>query len=108
MNQLKFLPFVFVLLLGLTAVQAVEFDQDISSADQAAFDKILEPVTKVYNLIKYGASVLAVLVILFAGISYITAGSDPKKRDNAKNMIGYVIVGLLVIWAAPLVVSFIV
>jgi hypothetical protein len=38
----------------------------------------------------------------------MTAGSDPKKRDNAKAMTMYVLIGLAVIWAAPFVVSLIV
>ena len=63
---------------------------------------------KIYNFVKYSATVIAVLVLLFAGIVYMTAGNDPKKRDQAKNMAGYVIIGLILIWAAPIVVQFII
>jgi multisubunit Na+/H+ antiporter MnhB subunit len=38
----------------------------------------------------------------------MTSGSDPKKREDAKNMAMYVIIGLIVIWAAPLIVNWIV
>jgi len=88
-------------------VSAVDLDTEISDEDKATFDAILEPVMKVYNFVKYAASVLAVMVLLFAGISYMASGSDPKKRDGAKNMAMYVIIGLVVIWAAPLIVNFI-
>lgn len=108
MNMLgKILPFFICLFLMTTNAYAIDFDDDISSDDQATFDKILEPVMKVYNLVKYAASAIAVMVLLFAGITYMTSGSDPRKRDTAKNMTGYVIVGLFVIWAAPSVVNFI-
>ncbi len=95
-------------LMAVNLVTAVDFDQTISAEDKATFDKILEPVMKIYNLVKYIASVLAVVVLLFAGMTYMTSGSDPGKREKAKNMAMYVIIGLIVIWAAPLIVNFIV
>ena len=107
----KFLPFLICAVFFLSPVaHAVDFDdfnQEISEDDKDTFDKILEPVMKVYSLVKYGASVIAVLVLLFAGINYMTSGADPKKREHSKNMAMYVVVGLLVIWAAPTVVNFI-
>ena len=87
---------------------ALDFSGGVSGSDQATFDQILAPVMKVYNLVKYAASAIAVLVLLFAGITYMTSGSDPRKRDNAKNMATYVVIGLFVIWAAPMVVNFVI
>jgi len=86
---------------------AVDFDQEISPADQAKFDEILKPVMKIYNLVKYAATIIAALVLLFAAISFMTSGSDPRKRDVAKDMAMYVVIGLVVIWAAPLAVNYI-
>jgi type IV secretory pathway VirB2 component (pilin) len=103
--------FAFLAIALFTAmplVMAVDFSQGPSSADQQTFNQILEPVMKIYNLVKYVASVIAALALLFAGITYMMSGSDPKKRDNAKSMAMYVIIGLVVIWAAPLVVNLIV
>jgi type IV secretory pathway VirB2 component (pilin) len=103
------LGLMFLLLaVGLQLVSAVDFDEDISAEDKATFDEILDPIMKVYNLVKYAASVIAVVVLLFAGITYLTAGGNPGKREQAKNMIMYVVIGLVVIWAAPLIVDFIV
>ncbi len=99
---------IVLALMATTFVSAVEFNQTVSAQDKATFDKILEPVMKIYNLVKYAASVLAVVVLLFAGMTYMTSGSDPGKREKAKSMAMYVIIGLIVIWAAPLVVNFIV
>lgn len=102
---------VISLLLALTMVQlamAVDFNQSISAEDKATFDQILTPVMTIYNLVKYIASAIAGVVLLFAGISYMASGSDPKKRENSKQMAMYVIIGLIVIWAAPLIVQLIV
>lgn len=100
---------LFILtLLAIQFVVAVDFDAEVSEADKAKFDQMLEPVMKVYNLVKYVASVIAVVILLFAGITYMTSGADPGKREKAKNMAMYVVIGLFVIWAAPLVVNFII
>ncbi len=99
---------LFALLIALPIAAAADFNTQLSDADKATFDKILEPVMKIYNLVKYAASVIAVVIMLFSGVSYMISGSDPKKRESAKNMAMYVIIGLIVIWAAPLVVNFII
>jgi uncharacterized membrane protein len=96
--------FILLFLLIMPAVIAV----DISDSDKAQFDEILAPITKIYNLVKYAATAIAGLFLLFAGISYMVAGNDVKKRDDAKSMAGYVIIGLIVIWAAPFVINYLI
>lgn len=94
-------------IMAFPLVSADPFNQTISPEDQATFDHILEPVLKIYNLVKYVATFIAVIVLLLAGANYIMSGSDPQKREGAKSMVMYVLIGLVIIWAAPLVVSFI-
>jgi len=100
-RMLKVLPLAIFMLLVLTQVGMV------AAADESDFEQILKPLTTIYNLVKYAATVIAGLVMLFAGVTYISSGSDPGKREKAKNMVMYVIVGLIVIWAAPFVVDLI-
>lgn len=104
-----FFGLVFILTLIAAPIVMAAFDGGTPSADDiATFDEILEPVMKIYNLVKYSATVIAVVVLLFAGINYVTSGSNPAKREQSKNMTMYVVIGLIVIWAAPLLVNFIV
>ncbi len=98
----------FLSLIAIQFLSAASFDQEISDEDKETFDEILDPVMKIYNLVKYSATVLAVVVLLFAGVTYMTSGSNPAKREQAKNMVMYVVIGLIVIWIAPLIVNFIV
>jgi uncharacterized membrane protein len=105
----KTIAIIFLVLLTLpTIVLAVDFSQPISAEDKATFDGILEPVMKIYNFIKYAATAIAVLFLLFSGITFIMSGGDQAKREQAKAMATYIIVGLIVIWIAPLVVNFLV
>jgi hypothetical protein len=100
---------IFLLLLCLMpTVLAIDFDEELSDEDQETFDGILEPVMKIYNFIKYAATVLAVLFLVFAGIIFVTSGNDQAKREQAKSMALYVVIGLVIIWIAPLVVGFLV
>jgi len=77
----------------------------VSAADTATFDQILKPIQAIYDLVKYAVTIIAGLVLLFAGITYILSGADAGKREKAKNMVMYVIIGLAVIWAAPFIVK---
>ena len=99
---------LLIILLSMPMVLAADFDDEISEEDKETFDKILEPVMKIYNFIKYAASVLAVIFLVFAGITFITSGNDQAKREAAKAMGTYIIVGLIIIWVAPLVVNYLV
>jgi len=95
------LPIALLLFLSLLQLVLVSAD------DTATFDQILKPIQTIYDLVKYAVTIIAGLVLLFAGITYIMSGSDPGKREKAKNMVMYVIIGLAVIWAAPYIVKLI-
>ena len=88
--------------------QNANIDTTISTDEKAKFDSILTPVFKIYNFVKYIATVVAGIFLLYSGISYMGSGNDPRKRDQAKNIAAYVVIGLLVIWAAPMVVNLLV
>lgn len=107
-EMLSLAAMLLVLVSPMLVAAAPDLNQQPNAQDQATFDQILEPVMKIYNLAKYIASAIAGIALLFAGISYMTTGNDPKKRDNAKAMTMYVLIGLAVIWAAPFVVKLIV
>ena len=103
---MEILSLFLVLTLPLMkVVEAANFNTTVSDEDKAKFDQVLTPVTKIYNFIKYAASLVAVIALLFAGISYMFSGNDIKRRDTSKHMASYVLIGLSVIWAAPFVVN---
>ena len=107
MKQLLLTIFLGLLILA-PAVFAADFDADISEEDQAKFDQILNPVMKIYSFIKYAATVIAVVFLVFAGVTFMMSGGDTGKREQAKMMATYIIIGLIVIWVAPLVVNYLV
>ena len=107
-NKMKWVILMLLLLVAMPVVFAVDFDQDLSDDDKATFDNILEPVMKIYSFVKYTATVLAVLFLIFAGVTFIMSGNDQAKREQAKMMATYIVIGLIVIWVAPLIVGYLV
>ena len=104
----KLFGIILLLLLGMPFVlAAIDFEAGITPAEEAQFDGILAPVMKVYNFIKYAATMIGVLVLVFAGISFITAGGEMAKKEQAKNMAFGVVIGLILIWVAPLIVQYV-
>ncbi|MDD5193777.1 MAG: pilin [Candidatus Nanoarchaeia archaeon] len=99
-NKGNIIPVFFFLFLILQIALVL-------ASSNSDFDQILKPLQTVYDLVKYAATLVAGLVLLFAGLKYIVSGADPGKREKAKNMVMYVIIGLMVIWAAPFVVKLI-
>src|SRR3989338_4156116 len=102
-KKAKAIVLPLALFIGMFVLQLA-----LVSAANATYDQILQPVQAIYDLVKYAVTIIAGLVLLFAGITYIMSGSDPGKREQAKNMVMYVIIGLAVIWAAPLIVKLII
>lgn len=107
MNKLWPLLFVLLIVTIPLVAAAPDFDRDLTPDEEAQFDGILEPIMKVYDFVKYAATVIGVLMLVFAGISFVTSGGEQAKKERAKNMAMGVIIGLAVIWVAPIVVQYI-
>jgi hypothetical protein len=98
-----------LLLVTLLAAPIVlaepDFDRDLTNDEKEQFDEILSPVMKVYDFIKYAATIVGVLMLVFAGVTHVTSGGEQAKKQRAKNMIIGVVLGLALIWSAPLIVN---
>jgi len=101
------LALMFLLLMGV-GYAAPDFDTDLTPEEEATFDSILSPIMKIYRFVQYAATMIGVLMLAFAGISFVTSGGDQLKKERAKQMATGVVIGLSLIWIAPLVVMYIV
>ncbi len=107
MKQILGLVLLLLLVAAPSALAEIDWDEDLSPDEEDLVDEILEPVMSVYNAIKYAMTVVGVLVLVFAGISFVTAGGEQAKKNRAKGMIAGVVVGLILIWVAPTIVEFV-
>ncbi|MFH0970155.1 MAG: pilin [Candidatus Diapherotrites archaeon] len=92
----KIIPVVVMLLL----FSGLVFAQNASVTD------ITAPIDKIYELIKSVVSILGIIAITAAGAWYMFSGNNIQSRENAKSMVSYSIVGLVLVWVAPLIVNY--
>jgi len=65
-------------------------------------------INTVANIIAWAGGVIAVIMIIFSGFRFVTAGGDSGKVTSARNTIIYATVGLLVIVIARVIVSLVI
>jgi hypothetical protein len=98
-----------LLLLVMPFVLAeLDFNGNLTDAEKEQFDQILAPLMKIYDFLKYAATAIGVLMFVNAGITFVTAGGEQAKKEKAKQMAVGVVIGLVLIWTAPLVVRYLV
>jgi len=67
---------------------------------------ITAPLNKIYDLVKIAISTIALLAITFAGARFMFSGDNIQAREGSKAMISYAVIGLVIVWIAPLMVNF--
>ena len=86
----------------------LQFAQRIDAGDagipEANADVV---VTNILNGIYFVSGIVAVIVIIIAGLTFINSGGDSGKVAKAKNQILYEVVGLVVVISAFAITNFV-
>ena len=61
-----------------------------------------------YNFIRIAAIAIGTLVAAIGGVMFMTASADVAKKEKAKYVLSYVVMGLMVIVVAPTAVQYII
>lgn len=69
--------------------------------------KVNETIAQFINIFSTIVGVIAVIMIIYGGLRYITSGGDSGKITNAKNTIIYALIGLVVVALAQFIVKFV-
>lgn len=119
MQQLKHYLLASLVSVGLIAVftapaQAIDIYQGCSGNSDTAVcqasgtDDAQKITMNIVSVILWLISAIAVIVIVIAGLKYITANGDAAKIASAKNTLLYAVIGLLVAMFAQAIVLFVV
>lgn len=65
-------------------------------------------LSSMLNAVYFVAGIVAVIVIIIAGINYAASGGDASKVSKAKNMLIYSIVGIVVVMSAFVITNFVI
>jgi hypothetical protein len=64
-------------------------------------------IATVVNILSVAVGVVAVIMIIVAGLKFITAAGDSNNISSARNTILYAVVGLVVVALAQVIVHFV-
>ncbi len=79
----------------------------LENGDVATLSCIPIIVQNVINAALVFAGIIALFLMIFAGITYITSKGDPAKVESAKKTATYAILGLVVIFLSFFIVNLI-
>ncbi|MEK7629304.1 MAG: TrbC/VirB2 family protein [Patescibacteria group bacterium] len=100
----------FLFALSFMAVNAAEVTGDLQpeivGVESFTKERLTSTVTIVVNYIIGIVAIVAVVMIVWAGYLYITAGMDEKNVEKAKKMLLYGIIGIVVVILSYSIVSF--
>ncbi|MEK7564743.1 MAG: TrbC/VirB2 family protein [Patescibacteria group bacterium] len=100
----------FLFALSFMAVNAAEVTGDLQpeivGVEGFTKERLTSTVTIVVNYIIGIVAIVAVVMIVWAGYLYITAGMDEKNVEKAKKMLLYGIIGIVVVILSYSIVSF--
>ena len=89
------------------AKDEVKKGADMTNSGGSAKQDLPDIVTTIINVMLFIAGALAVIMIIYGGIRYITAHGDEKQVKVAKDTIVYSVVGLIIAIIAYALVTFI-
>jgi len=95
---------VFSLFSGIALAQNTPPKPVVVDPSVPILNQINDISCILYSIILYSSSAIAAVLIILAGMEYLSSGDDPGKRDHARNRIIYSLAGLvLVILACPII-----
>ncbi len=102
----------FVALSFLSAPKAFAQDlfgpvPDIGGVDAGSTDEIRTGILNVLDIILSFMALIAVIIIVIAGIRLVVSQGEEAEKDKAKKTIFYAIIGLVVILLAQAIVGFV-
>ena len=63
-----------------------------------------QPICNLYGMIRFFGTVVGVLVAAYAGFT-LASSHEMTERNNAKSLLSGVVIGLIIIWIAPIIVT---
>lgn len=92
----------------VSASAAGEIKKGYTQAGGSESDSLPDIIGTVVNTMLFIVGVLAVIMIIYSGIRYITAHGDKGQVESAKNTLIYSIVGLVVAIVAYAIVNWVI
>lgn len=91
------------------ACQGVELkDSGNCSSVAAKGNRMTALIRTVINILSFIAGAAAVIMIIYAGLKYITSGGEASNISSAKSALLYAVIGLIVVMVSQLLVKYVI
>jgi len=101
----KIVPIVFLVALFIPLISLAQ-SQSIEIPNPLGKDSTIWTVTgKIIDFIFWIATVAGVFVIIYAGYKFLFSAGDPEKVKNARYIIIYTLIGLIVVWLSKGIIN---
>lgn len=90
------------------ACAGVALSTTSTTCDEKSETKVNDLIAKVLNILSFAVGVVAVVMIIIAGIKFATSGGDSNNVTSARNTMLYAIVGLVIVAIAQVIVKFVI
>lgn len=95
-----------IILVPLVAVLAETVPSSGVTIDNPLqYDTITEVIDAVANFIAIVSSSIAVVMIIWAGIVYMTSGDNKDRTESAKKTIMWALIGIAIVWSAKFLID---
>jgi len=95
-----FCGIIFVIQIGSAVAATIDFNSPVTGVVTA--EQLIQRIIRwVIGL----TGSIALVILIYAGFRYLTAGADEEKAKNAKKMLWWAIIGLAVILASAGIVN---
>ncbi len=94
------------ILMGVT-IGGVSFSFPTFKFDFESVEGIVEFIGVVLNFVIGFSAIVAVIMIIYGGYTYIMSGGDSEKISKGGKMITAAVVGMVIVFLAKLIITFI-
>lgn len=92
---------------GIQIPDGANTPADCATLTQGGTTKINELIKQIINVFSVIVGIVAVIMMIYGGLRYITSGGDSGNVTSAKNTILYAIIGLIIVALAQIIVKFV-
>lgn len=79
-----------------------------STTAQGSGEQVNNLITNIINIFSIVVGIIAVIMIVYGGLRYITSGGDSGRITGAKNTILYALIGLVIVALAQFLVRYVI
>ncbi len=105
MKQLGYGMFAAALMMPVAASAQFNTGQGVAATGRLSQDSISDILTRIMNWLLGILGIGAIISFVVAGIIYLTAAGDEGKTEQAKNMMTYAIIAIVVALVGYVVVK---